>query len=285
MKKIMPNIAAIFFTLFGAGVIVLLASYTFQALAHIFPGNFVAQGMGMILFDIAAIAWLGAFIYLCKSVSQYAIAFIGFALGLAGTLGMVAIEVMLGGQQMIAPPDWVNAALIYGFIGSAVAHVILFYAYKIAAPEISADISLGIETANITEEAMKQAEAALLAQRNALGGIIAPRLINDVKRNLGLPVSGDVIDLPAYDIPNPAQAIPVQIPARKPSFLDRLKAAAQVFTQTGQPPVARTYVPPVAPAPMPQPEPETPPRNDEQQPAPVPVEEPIIHPNGTHPSP
>lgn len=284
MKKIMPNIAAIFFTLFGAGVIVLLASYTFQALAHIFPGNFVAQGMGMILFDVAAIAWLGAFIYLCKSVTQYAIAFIGFALGLAGTLGMVAIEVMLGGQQMIAPPDWVNAALIYGFIGSAVIHVILFYAYKIAAPEISADISLGIETANITEEAMKQAEAALLAQRNALGGIIAPRLINDVKRNLGLPISGDIIDLPAYDIPPAAQAIPVQIPTRKPSFLERLKAAAQVFTQTGQPPVARVYVPP-APAPATQPQPETPPKDDGEQQMKVPVEEPVIHPNGTHPSP
>ena len=44
------------------------------------------------------------------------------------------------------------------------AHVILIYAYKLAGPEVSADISLGIETAQITEEAMKQAENELLRE-------------------------------------------------------------------------------------------------------------------------
>lgn len=227
MKKILPNIAAVFFTFFGLGVIALLASYTFQALAHVFPGNLIAQSMGMVLFDVAALAWLSAFIYLCTSVAQYAIAFIGFILGLAGTLGMVAIEVMLGGQQMITPPAWINEALIYGFIGSAVAHVVLFYAYKIMAPEISADISLGIEAATITEAAMKQAEAELLAQRSALGGMIAPRLVNDVKRNLGLPISSNVLDLPAYDVPQDSQAIPVQIPPRRTPVITRWKGTSK----------------------------------------------------------
>jgi len=296
MKKIMPNIAAVFFSLFGAGVILLLASYTFQALAHIFPNNFTAQGMGMILFDVAAIAWLGAFIYLCKSIMQYTFAFIGFGVGLLGTLGMVAIEVVLGGQQMITPPAWVNEALIYGFIGAAVAHVILFYAYKLAAPEISADISLGIETANITEEAMKQAESVLLSQRGALGGVIAPRLVNNVRRNLGLPVSGDVLDLPAYDIPDPAQAIPIQFLPRKISFLDRLKAAAQVFTtpmpaaQAKQPPAPLYYPPQPIPAPQvdPQPEPKSDAGVEEpMQNIPVGGEQPLplTSPSELHPSP
>ncbi len=239
MKKIMPQIAAVFFSLFGAGVILLLMTYTFQALSHIFPDNFIAQMMGMVLFDVAAIAWIGALIYLCKSVMQYAFAFIGFIVGLLGTLGMVAIEVMLGGQQMITPPAWVNEGLIYGFIVVAILHVVLFYAYKLSAPEISAEIALGIETANITEEAMKQAEAVLLAQRNALGGVIAPRLVNDVRRNLGLPVSGDVLDLPAYDIPDPARAIPVR--PMQTSFMDRLKAAAQIIAQPQPGQTARQY--------------------------------------------
>ena len=225
MKKIMPHIAAVFFSLFGAGVIILLMSYTFQALAYIFPDNFTAQVMGMILFDVAAIAWVGAFIYLCKSTMQYVFAFLGFGFGLLGTLGMVSIDVMLGGQQMIAPPVWVNDALIYGFIIAAVVHVILFYSYKLAAPEVSTEIALGIEIANITDEAMKQAEAVLLAQRGALGGVIAPRLVDEVRRNLGLPVSGDVLDLPAYDIP-------VQTLAHKLSFAERLKTAAQVLTNS-----------------------------------------------------
>ena len=86
---------------------------------------------------------------------------------------------------------------------------------------------------------MKQAEAVLLAQRNALGGVIAPRLVNNVRRNLGLPVSGDVLDLPAYDIPDTAHAIQVHPP--QSSFMDRLKAAAQVMTQMQPVQTTRQY--------------------------------------------
>jgi hypothetical protein len=230
MKKIMPHIAAVFFSLFGLAIIILLMSYTFSALAFIFPSDFIAQVMGMTLFDIAALAWLSALIYLSKSIMQYAFSFIGFMAGLAGSLAMVAIDVMLGGQKMIEAPAWINSALVYGFIGAAVTHVILIYAYKLAEPEISANISLGIETANITEEAMKQAEGVLLRERGALGNVIAPRLVDNVRRNLGLPVLGDLIDLPAYDVPSQAQAIPVQIPARREmSFSERLRAAGQVL--------------------------------------------------------
>lgn len=240
MKKIMPSVAGVFFALFGFGVIALLFSYTFSALANVFPDNLFAQLMGMVLFDIAAIAWLLALIYLCKSVMQYAFSFIGFVFGLAGSLGMVAIEVMLGGQELMEAPAWVNEALIYGFIGAAVVHVVLYYAHKLAAPEISADISLGFETAQITDEAMKQAEAHLLSQRGTLGGIIAPRLIGNVKRDLGLPVSDDVIDATNWvNIPDEApisvqfsQGMPTAAtpPRHKaPGFMDRLRAAGRVL--------------------------------------------------------
>jgi hypothetical protein len=228
MKKIMPYVAGVFFSIFGVGVIILLMSYTFEALAYVFPDNFTAQVMGMILFDFAALAWVGAFIYLCRSIMQYVFALLGFVFGLLGSLAMVAVDVILGGQKMIEPPVWVNSLLIYGFIVAAAIHVILFYLYKLTAPEISADIALGIETAQITEEAMKQAEGVLLAQRNALGGVIAPRLVNNVRRNLGLPVSSDVLDLPALDVtPKPAH---VQAYAQRPiSFWERLRAAGQGF--------------------------------------------------------
>jgi hypothetical protein len=60
--------------------------------------------------------------------------------------------------------------------------------------------------------------------------VIAPRLVDNVRRNLGLPVLGDLIDLPAYDVPSQSQAIPVQIPARREmSFSERLRAAGQVL--------------------------------------------------------
>lgn len=132
MKKIMPHVAGVFFAIFSLAVIALLMSYTFSALAYIFPDDFIAQMMGMVLFDIAALAWLGAFIYLSKSIMQYAFAFIGFVFGLGGSLAMVAIDVMLGGQELIKAPDWINSALVYGFIFAAIVHVILTYAYKLA---------------------------------------------------------------------------------------------------------------------------------------------------------
>ena len=109
------------------------------------------------------------------------------------------------------------------------AHVILIYAHKLPGPEVSADISLGIETAQIIEEAMKQAENELLRERGALGRVIAPRLMNNVRRNLGLPVSGDLIDLPVYDVPDLAEAIPVQTPSRSMSLADRLRMVGQVL--------------------------------------------------------
>lgn len=279
MNKIMPYVAGVFFALFGFGVIALLFSYTFSALAYVFPDNLFAQLMGMVLFDIAAIAWLLALIYLCKSVMQYAFSFIGFVFGLAGSLAMVAMEVMLGGQELMEAPAWVNEALIYGFIGAAVVHVVLYYAFKLSAPEISADISLGFETAQITEEAMKQAEAQLLQQRGALGGVIAPRLITNVRRNLGLPVSGDVIDAPAYDVPEEAP-IPVYMPQyqavnqipnakKKTDFLTRLKLAGQAFTNPNTLQVAQAHAPINHPGQTPAPVEPTPIKQPGQAPAPI----------------
>lgn len=285
MKKIMPHVAAVFFSLFGLAVIALLMSYTFEALAYLFPDNFVSQLMGMILFDIAALAWLGAFIYLCKSVMQYTFAFIGFVFGLMGSLLMVAVDVMLGGQEMIAAPDWINSALVYGFIFTAVTHVVLVYSYKLAAPEISADISLGIETAQITEEGMKQAENELLRERGALGKVLAPRLMNNVRRNLGLPVSGDVIDLPAYDVNDMTQAIPVQIPAaRSMSFIERLREAGKVLINPA--PVAMRQYQATAPDPTPStPAPINTPGQTSPTSAPIDSEsKDDTHPQGTHES-
>lgn len=241
MNKIMPYVAGVFFALFGFGVIALLFTYTFSALGYVFPDNLFAQIMGMVLFDIAALAWLAALIYLCKSVMQYAFSFIGFVFGLGGSLLMVVMEVMLGGQELMEAPAWVNEALIYGFILAAVVHVVLYYAFKLSAPEISADISLGFETAQITDEAMKQAEAQLLQQRGALGGVIAPRLISNVRRNLGLPVSGDYIDASAYDVPEDG-SIPAYMPQyqtasqatkAKAGLFTRLKLAGQALIDPG----------------------------------------------------
>ena len=137
----------------------------------------------------------------------------------------------------------------------------MIYAHKLVGPEVSADISLGIETAQITEEAMKQAETELLKERGALGRVIAPRLMNNVKRNLGLPVYGDVIDLTAMDANE--QPIPVEMPAqRQMSLFERVRAAGQVLINPA-PIMPRKYQAnmhmPITPVQQVNPQPSTPP--------------------------
>ena len=199
MKKILPHVMAILFAVFGLAIIAMLMIYSFSALGKLFPNNFLGQIMGMVLFDVAALIWLGTIIFLCKSVGQYAISTIGFVLGLVGTLLLVADEVMMGGQELAKVPAWAGDSIVWTFIIALVGHVILYYSFKLSAPEISAEIALGYETAAITDEAMKQATEQLIRERGMLGNMIAPRMITDVKRSLGLP-AGDVIELTAQNV-------------------------------------------------------------------------------------
>ena len=136
---------------------------------------------------------------------------------------------------------------------------------------------------------MKQAEAQLLQQRGLLGGVIAPRLITNVKRNLGLPVSQDVIDAPGWvNVPNEApipvnfsQSMPTATtPQRQkaPGLFDRLRAVGQVLVnpglinQPGQTPAQNVPTPTNQPGQAPA----------HNVPTPI-IEEPHYHPIGMEP--
>ena len=267
MKKILPHVMAILFAVFGLAIIAMLMIYSFSALGKLFPNNFLGQIMGMVLFDVAALVWLGTIIFLCKSVGQYAISTIGFVFVLVGTLLLVAVEVMMGGQELAKVPAWAGDSIVWTFIIALVGHVILYYSFKLSAPEISAEIALGYETAAITDEAMKQATEQLIRERGALGQIIAPRMITDVKRNLGLPVAGDVIDLTAQNVDEEAlpivqfgqpQFVPQTATARNrkagSDFMRRIQAAREAFSNpwkfAAAPAAQNTPAPQPAPAPL-----------------------------------
>ena len=191
MKKILPKIAGILFAGFIGGMFLLVISLTFSALGRIFPDNFPNQLIGLVLFDIAALAWGLAFVYKSESTAQYAVAAIGFIVGLIGTVTMVSAEVMLSAQNLQEPPEWIAKALVYGFIGAAVIHLVLGYMHAGASPEVDAQIRLGAAQAEITQEAIRQAEDELESRRAALGRVIQPRLVASIKRNLNLPISDE----------------------------------------------------------------------------------------------
>lgn len=189
MKKILKPLAGFLFTGFLIGMFGLVISLTFSALGRIFPDSFANQIIGLVLFDIAALAWGMAFVYRSESVAQYALAAIGFLIGLAGTFIMIASEVMLSAEGLTAAPEWLGKALTYTFIGASALHLSLGYAHKATSPDVDASIRLGAAQAEITQEAIRQAEDELESRRAALGDVIRPRLVAGIKRNLNLPLS------------------------------------------------------------------------------------------------
>jgi hypothetical protein len=174
-------------------------SLTFGALGKLFPDNFMNQIWGLVLFDIAAMIWALVFVFKSESTMQYALAAIGFIGAFVGTLAMVAVEVMMGGQTFIEVESWVGEWLVYGYVIFTALHSALLYAHHATAPDIHEKINVGIARGEIVTEAIKQATDSLEVQKAALARSIHADIVAQVKRDLGLP-SGQILDLPALPI-------------------------------------------------------------------------------------
>src|SRR5512139_4130343 len=117
MKKVLGAMSKFIFTGFGIAVLALLMSLTYGALQRIFPDSFSNQMWGLVMFDIAAMCWAIAFVFQSRSTGQYAAAGIGFIFTFIGTLGMVAAEVILSGQNLAQfNTEQIGRWMIYGFI-------------------------------------------------------------------------------------------------------------------------------------------------------------------------
>ena len=221
MKKVIASAAGILFAVFGISILGLLMSLTFGALGKLFPGNFTNQLWGLVLFDIGAMIWAMVFVFKCQSTGQYAIASIGFVAAFVGTLGMVAIEVMLGGQTYVEVEPWVGQWLVYGFVIMTAIHSALLYAHHAAAPDIHEQINVGIARGEIVTEAIKQATHSLDVHKALLAKSITQDILNQVNRDLGL-ARGQVLDLPALPIIEPqntdAKTKPFDLAQDKPTF-------------------------------------------------------------------
>jgi apolipoprotein N-acyltransferase len=221
MKKVLAQATKYIFGVFGIAILGLLMSLTYQALQRIFPTSFINTIWGLVLFDIAAICWALAFVFGSETVTQYAVSAIGFLVGFLGTLGMVAAEVILGQSMFVANAEQISQWLVYGFIGATALHAALLYGHHAGAQEIKQRIDVGIARGEITTEAIKQATATLDAERGRLAETITREIVDQVKRDLNIPILADprMPFLPA-DPKQYEQAIPhptIQDQANKPS--------------------------------------------------------------------
>lgn len=199
MSKLFPYIAAFFFAVFVIGVFAAMMFYSWQGLSNIFPGDLLGQGFGMLLFDIAALIWFGAMAYRSFSISQYVVSFVGFLVALLGSLGLIGIEVGLSsGMLQVA---MMQKPLTYIFIGVLVGHVVLIYAHHATAPQMAADISLGIEKAKITDKAQAAVEEQIDKQIDQLAAPIAQKLMLGVLQDLKISAHfKDTLDLKALPV-------------------------------------------------------------------------------------
>jgi apolipoprotein N-acyltransferase len=191
MKKVLAQGTKYVFGVFGIAILGLLMSLTYQALQRIFPTSFINTIWGLVLFDIAAICWALTFVYGSETVTQYAVSAIGFLTGFLGTLGMVAAEVILGQALFTTNAEQISQWLVYGFIGATAIHAALLYGHHASSQAIKQRIDVGIARGEITTEAIKQATATLDAERVQLAETITREIVDQVKRDLNIPILAD----------------------------------------------------------------------------------------------
>ncbi|NOH00623.1 MAG: hypothetical protein HND47_00935 [Chloroflexi bacterium] len=204
MLKLLPYIVKPLFALFCLVVAAGVLYFSFNALGLIFPDDLAGQLLGLALFDIGMAVWFVVFLKNCKSTMQYVWSVFGFLIGLAGTLGLVSMEV--GASSGLIDPTTLAKPLTYTFVGVLVGHLLLTYAFHASSPEQSVDISIGIEKAKITDEAQKQVEKKIAEKIPVLADAISEDLLRGVIRDLNLRVRpGTTLDLPAFDVVEPVQ--------------------------------------------------------------------------------
>lgn len=218
MIKLLGPLAKTLFALFILAVFAGVMYYSFNALGMIFPGDLAGQLFGMVLFDVAALVWFLVFVKECHSTMQYVFSAIGFMLGLVGTLGLVGIEVGISSGMLEAAT--MAKPLSYIFIVALIGHLLLTYAFHAAAPDIAADISLGVERAKILDRAQNDADKMLEQNQHLLAEPLAADHVARIMRMLNLQQRpGTTIDAIAYDVDRTEKT---KEPGLFQSFLSRI---------------------------------------------------------------
>ena len=301
MKKVTATIYKIIFNIFVLAVGMWTASLTLSEMREILPNDPITPYFALALFDGGAIAWLTAWLKNARGLYQRSIALIMMVLDLVGVVLLSAGRLLGGGQTMTEAPQALAVAVIYGVVFATLANLAAIYAFHTTDPDTIEEIETSILEDTLRDEAMKQAQANIESQAQALGAIMAARATGQLKYRLRLPMAANeaaaVIDVQSEDIPatQPTQQpaslqAPRMIQAKQKQgpnplglWIARTAAKARVkLSQITQPkPAAVIYqqTAPAAPALIETPKPATQPT---QQPQPEPLQ--VIEPtNPTKP--
>lgn len=166
MKDIFATVGKIGGLIFAAAVIMFTSWLTLALAGRLIPDNTILQFMTLILFDIAAFVWFIQFITQAKGTVQWAVAGIGFGVGLIGSIIMAGGELILG-QQLVALEDpsklgWVLVATV---IIAALAHAVLTYLFHFVDPGIKNRIENAQQVSKAVEKAYRDTRGEI--ERNS----------------------------------------------------------------------------------------------------------------------
>jgi len=158
MKDIFGTVGKILGFIFMAGVIAFTGWMTMRLGQRLIPGDSIMQWMILILFDGAAVVWFVLFITQARGTVQWAIAAIGWLIGLAGAVIMTAGELVLGQQLvLIEDPTRFGWIIIATVVVAALSHAILSYLFHFSDPAVRNRIENAQKTAQAIETAYNAA--------------------------------------------------------------------------------------------------------------------------------
>jgi len=203
MSEVLKKVATLLFWLFAIVAFGLMVSLTYSAIMKIFPGDQIKAIWGVSMFDFACVIWLMTFAFKSEGMGQRAGALINFILALLGTLGMVALEVLIGGQDLLTVDTSMGEKIVYLFIGITVANLCGIYWHHLTEPSVTDEIEQRSEMDKVTEEARAQASQQVREMLPEMGRVIAARYVQDVYSRLRLAdpgAGGQVIDAVSRDV-------------------------------------------------------------------------------------
>lgn len=186
MKDISGSIGKILGLLFATLVIGFTAYLTYLLAARLVPGNTILQAMTVVLFDGGALVWFILFLTQARGTWQWAIAGVGFAVGLLGAVIMAGGELLLG-QSLVDIGDTTKIGwiLIATTVGAALAHATLSYAFHFADPETHNRIENAQKVSKVVGQAYKTARAEIDRQAEDMGKDLAASLVYEARAQLG----------------------------------------------------------------------------------------------------
>lgn len=215
MNDISKFAAKLIFYLVALVTLFWTASLTVSFISTALPNShFLVPYLALIVFDVGMIAWLYVFLRYAQGTIQRGTALIACAVDFVGVALMVMAEIMLGGQTLVAAPEGLGTAAIWGIGIWTVLNVAAILVFHIGDPEAQKQMSIQNEKDAIWKGALDQLGSLRQKHSAALTAELSGRMYQDMLDELLIDANNngrpDILEgnsqaaLPAQSPPPPA---------------------------------------------------------------------------------